>query len=491
MNEGFYNQSMPVYTVSGHELHALEEGAPNRQKAILIHGWSSSSYAMSPLSALLSQRFHCLSVDLPGYGSSPPFQDGTTISKYVDFLAEFIEQVSDCPVVLVGHSMGGMISLTLALNYPMLVERMVLIGPTITGRLSTQVNLVISPVTLMERFGLGQFLVKTVEKLYVGLTDRLMRPVSFADRTGITEADYTRLRSDARRPGQGKVRAECFFAMRNHDLSGQISAIDTPTLIIWGAEDNTVPLRDAGVVDDEWPQSDLRILPKAGHWPHFESPTATRRLVAAFLGLPLLSHVLHTPVEDAELLQIEENAQFLAHSGIGAGMNRAQRTRLSAQLTQYTIPPSTPLVNDQHDRQEMFIVKSGTVEVWSDPDHPGEQPAEQPAGQPTQARKVATLKPGEMTGELAMLDQGLRTADLISGPEGAEVLALDRDRLLALREDDPELGSLLLWNIAKAMSSRVRFILWQLQRAQQRARADAVQSQVKFSPADPKFGGLL
>jgi hypothetical protein len=60
-----------------------------------------------------------------------------------------------------------------------------------------------------------------------------------------------------------------------------------------------------------------------------------------------------------------------------------------------------------------------------------------------------------------------------------------------LREDDPELGSLLLWNIAKAMSSRVRFILWQLQRAQQRARADAVQSQVKFSPADPKFGGLL
>ena len=35
-------------------------------------------------------------------------------------------------------------------------------------------------------------------------------------------------------------------------------------------------------------------------------------------------------------------------------------------------------------------------------------------------------------------------------------------------EDDPELGSKLLWNIAKAMSGRVRFILWQLDRAQQR-----------------------
>jgi CRP-like cAMP-binding protein len=77
-----------------------------------------------------------------------------------------------------------------------------------------------------------------------------------------------------------------------------------------------------------------------------------------------------------------------------------------------------------------------------------------------------------MTGELSMLDQGLRTADLISGPEGAVVLGLEREHILALLEDDPELGSRLMWNIAKAMSGTVRFILWQLQRAQQRARAE-------------------
>jgi len=49
------------------------------------------------------------------------------------------------------------------------------------------------------------------------------------------------------------------------------------------------------------------------------------------------------------------------------------------------------------------------------------------------------------------------------------VLALERERLLALMEDDPEPGTRLLWNIAAAMSHRVRFILWQLNRAQQRA----------------------
>jgi CRP-like cAMP-binding protein len=81
------------------------------------------------------------------------------------------------------------------------------------------------------------------------------------------------------------------------------------------------------------------------------------------------------------------------------------------------------------------------------------------------------LKPGQITGELAMLDQGLRSADLIAGPEGATILALSRDRLLALCEDDATLGTRLLWNIAVAMSQRVRFILWQLQRASQRQQA--------------------
>ena len=143
-------------------------------------------------------------------------------------------------------------------------------------------------------------------------------------------------------------------------------------------------------------------------------------------------------------------------------MSLAQRTRLAAQLRQHVHPPYRSIIQPDHDDQEMYIVKAGTVEVWSDPESPGELPK--------QPQRVASLKPGEMTGELAMLDQGLRTADLVSGSDGATVLGLDRSRLLALMEDDPELGSKLLWNIAKAMSGRVRFILWQLERAQQRSR---------------------
>ena len=451
---------MAIYSVGNQEIYAQEAWRPDLQKAILIHGWSSSSYAMSPLTALLSQRFSSVAVDLPGYGRSPPMDSRASIPVYAEMLVELIEQISEGPVVLVGHSMGGMISLTIALNHPEVVERMVLICPTISGRLSRTINFFVSPINFIERFSIGRSLVSAIERTYVGVTDRLMRPVSFADRSGIAEKDYDRLRSDARRTGEGRVRAQCFSAMRENDLSGALNRIETPALVIWGAEDNTVPLRDAGLVADEWPDADLRIIPKAGHWPHFETPDTASRLISAYLGLPLLSDSLHTPVDDEDFTSIRENARFLAHSRIGEGMSIAQRTRLAAQLRTRTFAPGRSLIHRSTDRQEMYIVREGTVEIWTLPDPLDNK--ENPS------RKVDSLKPGQMAGELAMLDQGLRTADMIAGSDGATVLALDRERLLALAEDDPELGSRLLWNIALIMSQRVRFILWQLHRARKR-----------------------
>jgi pimeloyl-ACP methyl ester carboxylesterase/CRP-like cAMP-binding protein len=456
-----------VYRIRGQEIHAVESGSPNRQTALLIHGWSSSWYALSPLLKLLSLRFHCLAVDLPGYGKSPPLPGRAAIPAYADLLTELIAQVGKGPAVLIGHSMGGMICITMALREPALIERMVLIAPTITGRLSTYLNLVVTPVMLLERYGLGSLLVSAGEHAIVDLTDRVMRPASFAERTGITEKDYERLRDDARRPGQGRVRADCFFAMRDNNLSGKLKDIATPALVVWGAEDNTVPLRDAGVIADEWPDADLRILPKAGHWPQFEAPDTTRRLVAAYLGLPRFSDKLYIPVEDGELLQVRDIAQFLAHSDIGNNLNLAQRTRLAAQCRPRSYQPGDTIVHANDVGDELYIIHSGTVEVWAERESNGR------GGQ--DMHMVAAFKPGQMTGELAVLDQGLRSADLAAGPEGATVLALDREHLLALCEDDSVLGTRLLWNIATAMSQRVRFILWQLERARQHVQIDPAQ----------------
>ncbi|MBI5081938.1 MAG: cyclic nucleotide-binding domain-containing protein, partial [Chloroflexi bacterium] len=118
------------------------------------------------------------------------------------------------------------------------------------------------------------------------------------------------------------------------------------------------------------------------------------------------------------------------------------------------------IVRMQDGGSEMYIVESGTVEVWSDPDNIGQAAKN--------LRHIASLTPGQITGELAMLDGGLRSADLRAGPEGSQMLTLEREQLLALCEDDTALGTRVLWNISRAMALRARFILFQLQRALQR-----------------------
>ena len=448
---------MSTLRVGNQLINFYEEGRRDRQLVLLIHGWSSSAYAMSPLMALLSQRYWCIAVDLPGYGNSPRMKQGATIEKYADVLADFVESLYDGPVILVGHSMGGMISITMAEKYPELITRTILICPTVTGKLSTYINLVVSPITRLEQFTPTRFISSMVERVSSSVTDRIMRPASFAARTGITIEDYNRLKTDARRPDQGIVRAECFDAMRKNNLSGRLEGIQTPTLVIWGAEDNTVPLSDAGVIADEWPNADLRIMPRAGHWPQFERPEDTRRMIASFLGLQFTFGNRYTPVADDELEKVKDVATFLANSDIGNGLLDTHRERLAERLDQKSWEPGTIIAEIREPGTDLYLIQDGTVEVWYDPDRPGE-----PEGN---FRKMATLRPGQISGEMALFDEGLRSARLIAGKAGATVLTLDRKVTLDLISDNPELGSKLLWNMGRALAHRVRFIQWQFRRA--------------------------
>ena len=140
---------MPIYQVGNQHIHAVKSGSSTSQIALLIHGWSSSWYAMLPTIELLRQQFRCIAVDLPGYGHSPPLKGKVSIRVYADLMAKLIEQITDRPVILVGHSMGGMIGVTLARYYPELVDRLILLCPTITGKLSPLINSVVYPVSIL------------------------------------------------------------------------------------------------------------------------------------------------------------------------------------------------------------------------------------------------------------------------------------------------------------------------------------------------------
>jgi pimeloyl-ACP methyl ester carboxylesterase/CRP-like cAMP-binding protein len=455
--------AMTTYTVGGQQINVRQEGPLDAPVAVLIHGWCSSWYTWKPLLPALSKRFRCLAIDLPGFGASPAAPDAPTIGRYAELVAELITQVSDRSVLLMGHSMGGMISMEVALRHRPLVERMVLLNPTVSGHLSTFINLFISPLIMLERAPLGGRLVGLLERtpLGYGYTDRVLGPISFAERAMISSADYSRIRADARRPGQGRVRAACFTAMRSSDLRGRLAALEPPALVLWGAEDNTVPLRDAGSVAAEWPKADLRLIPNAGHWPQFEQFEITLRHVSAFLGLPTIPGLPDDVDGDNDPETLSEVAQSIAGSDLGYELSDAQRSRLAAQFRVRNVKPGASIASQNTHGDELYLLREGTVEVWSSASPEG-------GAASSGARKLATISAGQVVGEMALLDNQPRSADLRAGPQGATMLVLKRQRFDGLCEEDPQLGQQVLRNLARALALRVRHQNWQLQFGERR-----------------------
>lgn len=97
---------------------------------LFIHGLGSYLPAWKKNIAQLGKYFHCIALDLPGYGkSSKSLKYSGKMSFFAQVIHDFIDHLQLKNVVLVGHSMGGQIALTTALKYPHNIQKLVLIAP--------------------------------------------------------------------------------------------------------------------------------------------------------------------------------------------------------------------------------------------------------------------------------------------------------------------------------------------------------------------------
>jgi len=145
---------------------------------------------------------------------------------------------------------------------------------------------------------------------------------------------------------------------------------------------------------------------------------------------------------------IEFAAQMLGNSELADGLAPEQLARLAAigQVRQYG---AGDLICDEHERSdELYLVETGTVQVWLDPSSIGDEASE--------PRKIADLQAGQICGELALLDGGVRSAQLRAGPHGVKLVAFGRQDLLALCEADTAIGYRLMRNLAGVLALRLR-----------------------------------
>lgn len=263
---------MPQLLVRGSPVSYAERG--DGDVLLCVHGWIGSGALWERMLPGLSERFRVIAPDLPGHGDSGmPAGFSFTYPGFSRFLDGLLDALALPSVHLVGHSMGGSISLHYAGLYPHRVRKLVLIDtPSRSAALTWPAHLPFLEwgLGLVHPYW-GPHIVAPMIKSSVRHPERLPRPWL------------------QRAVGQGsKLRRrallETTHLVRDFDLLPVLKRIEAPALVIHGDSDGSVKLSEALRLRDTLPDARLFVVPDCGHCPNYEYPELVSGLVTDFLS---------------------------------------------------------------------------------------------------------------------------------------------------------------------------------------------------------------
>ncbi|WP_293634160.1 alpha/beta hydrolase [Polaromonas sp.] len=255
--------------IDGVDLHfvARGEGPP----VVLIHGntVTHADFIASGLMDRLARNHRVIAFDRPGFGhSSRPRDRLWTPAAQADLLIAALERLGIERPVVVGHSMGTMVAVAMALDHPESVRRLVLIGGYFYPSLRVDA-LLTAPVALPV---LGDVMRYTVTALSSRLMLRKMAQAMFAPRELPDNFFPIVSREMMLRPVQLRANAEdaAFMVPAAHAMSKRYGELVLPVTLIAGEDDVVVdPQAQSVRLHDELPQSELFLVPGVGHMAHY------------------------------------------------------------------------------------------------------------------------------------------------------------------------------------------------------------------------------
>jgi pimeloyl-ACP methyl ester carboxylesterase len=226
---------------------------------VWLHGWGRSGRDFAPVATQLAAAgVTSLSLDLPGFGASPPPDHAGGARLYATAVAAALEPLGH-PVVLVGHSFGGLVAVVVAAERPELVRSLVLTG---------------TPLVKSARVARPAWHYRVLRALHArGLVgDRRME--SARQRYG--SADY--------RAAQGVMR-DVLVATINESYVDEMARVIAPVLLVWGAADAEVPVSVAERSLQFFEvNTTLVVLDGVAHWVPTEAPGSLAPLVREALA---------------------------------------------------------------------------------------------------------------------------------------------------------------------------------------------------------------
>ncbi len=243
---------MPYRQRGQFKLHhtVYESGQGSGPSVLLLHGLGSCGEDWLLQVPVLRQRYRVILRDLQGHGRSGLSRSWPTLSGLANDIADLLRLLGGVPVHVVGLSLGGVVGLQLAVDYPDLVSSLTVVNAFARLRLS---------FTGVGR-GAGRLAL-----LALGRMDWLGQLVAAGlfpaeEQTPIRDIAAARLASTSRR-----VYLQSLLALLRCDLRSRLGEVLTPTLVVAGKEDRTLPLRAKTELAERISGARLVVLDRSGH----------------------------------------------------------------------------------------------------------------------------------------------------------------------------------------------------------------------------------
>lgn len=235
--------------ITFNDINYIRYGNNKNRTIVMLHGWGQNIEMMKFIGDKLDEDV--LIVDLPGFGKSKEPDTVLSIYDYANLVHDLISNLKIENIILIGHSFGGKIALAYASKYK--VEKLVLLASPFRAK-KNKANIKTKVLKKLKKVpGLNKL--EEYAKKHIGSTD-------YKNASGIMR--------------------EILVKHVNLDITEDVKKITCPTLIIWGDNDECVPVSDGELLEKLIKDSGLIVFEGCTHYAYLERLDQLIRILNKF-----------------------------------------------------------------------------------------------------------------------------------------------------------------------------------------------------------------
>lgn len=272
---------MQTFSYHGININYLQCGTG--EPILLLHGFGASTYSWRYIVDGLCEDYKIIAIDLKGFGlSDKPTDNKYTVRDQSEMVMAFIHQYRLNNVTLVGHSFGGAVALFTYLEMMQSIEstisKMILLdSASYNQEFPYFISILRTPI--LNRISLTLLPDK--------VNTRMILKKAFYDDSKITEEMTEVYASYLDTPGAYHAliaTAKQIVPSKIETITHRYKDINIPVLLVWGENDEIVPLSIGRSLSEEIPKAELRVIRGCGHVPQEECPKETIGIIKSFLA---------------------------------------------------------------------------------------------------------------------------------------------------------------------------------------------------------------